>query len=76
MNRVRRFSNENPMKSKFLKKRLKFPTKIMIWGCISYTIVGRIDLYSGSMNGESYIKTLADKMLPFHYDLSINEAEL
>lgn len=43
---------------------VKHPTSVMVWGCMAASGVGRLDFVIGMMNGEKYIKTMHDKMLP------------
>lgn len=43
---------------------VKFPASQMIWGCISYSGVGRLQLVNGTVNAQKYIDILQNKLLP------------
>ena len=62
MNRVRRFSFQNPLDANFINETLKHPLKLMIWSCFSYKGVGRLAIIKGSMNSQRYIETLESKL--------------
>ena len=48
----------------FINQSPKFPTKLMVWGCFSSLGVGHLKIIDGTMNSDSYINVLAQKMLP------------
>ena len=74
MNRVRRFSFQNPLESRLIKKTVKYPLKVMIWGCFSYHGLGRIKVCEGTMNREKYLETLEEKLLPSIHDFMTSNA--
>lgn len=43
---------------------IKHPTGVMVWGCMTAFGVGRLSICEGVMNGDKYIKTMEDVMLP------------
>jgi len=43
---------------------IKHPQSIMVWGCMSASGVGRLEVVSGMMNAIKYINVLEKKMLP------------
>ena len=47
-----------------LKKTVKFPQKIMIWGAISVHGTSRLHIVSGTMNAQKYISVLRIRLLP------------
>ena len=47
-----------------LKKTVKFPQKIMIWGDISVHGTSRLHIVSGTMNAQKYISVLQTRLLP------------
>ena len=61
---MRRFSFQNPLGSRFIRPTLKYPTKIMICANFCSKGVGRIHICDGSMNSDSYINVLQNKLLP------------
>ena len=74
MNRVRRFSSTNPYASSVTKKSLKYPTKIMIWGCFNARGFGRIKVCEGSMTSQKYLEVLNSHLKPTIQDLGIQNA--
>ena len=64
MNRVRRFSFQSRFEAKFTRKTLKFPPKVMIWGCMSSKKLGNVHICTGSMNANGYIDVLRENLLP------------
>lgn len=60
---VRRRSGEQ-FKAECLKKTLKFPQKIMVWGAISWHGTSRLHIVDGTMNQDKYIKVLETRLLP------------
>ena len=47
-----------------LKKTVKFPQKLMVWGAISVDGTSRIYIVSGTMNSQKYISVLQTRLLP------------
>src|SRR5215469_10086390 len=47
-----------------LKKTVKFPTKIMVWGAISSKGTSRLHIVDRSMNMNQYIEILKGRLLP------------
>jgi hypothetical protein len=47
-----------------LKKTVKFPTKIMVWGAISVHGTSRLHIVEGNMNQVKYIEVLKGRLLP------------
>lgn len=43
---------------------VKHPTSVMVWGCMSASGVGRLEVCSGMMNATKYVDVLQRKMLP------------
>ena len=60
---VRRRQGEE-FKPECLKKTLKFPSKIMVWGAISVHGPSRLHIVEGTMNGAKYISMLNSRLLP------------
>ena len=58
MNRVRRTSLENPLLPKYTCKSIKYPFKVMVWGCFNHAGPGRIHVCDGNMNSEYYLEVL------------------
>ena len=71
-NKIRRFSFQNPLSPQFIKRNVKFPTKIMIWWCISAYGVGRLKICQESMNSERYMQTLESHLIPSISDLEMD----
>jgi transposase len=61
--RVWKFSNEGFHESHYTGT-VKHDQKINVWGCFSYTGVGRIKLVNGLMDGKQYVSILRTSMLP------------
>ena len=72
INRVRRFSSSDPINQKFLKNTVKFPTKVMLWGCINYNGAGLLKICEGTMNSAKYKQVLESKLLPSIQKFSIS----
>ena len=64
MNRVRRFRGSNVLSPQYTKKTLKFPPKIMIWGCFCSSGLGEFYICDGNMNSSKYLDVLENKLLP------------
>ena len=60
---VRRRQGEE-FKPECLKKTLKFPSKIMVWGAISVHGPCRLHIVEGTMNGAKYISMVNSRLLP------------
>ena len=73
MNRVRRYSNENPLNERFLHKTVKFPLKVMIWACFWYGGVGHFHVCNGNMNSENYLRVLETKLKPTISNFKISQ---
>ncbi|MEN2497501.1 MAG: Ubiquitin carboxyl-terminal hydrolase 22 [Marteilia pararefringens] len=71
MNRVRRFKSSSPLNPLYTTQRVKYPLKVMIWGCFNYKSVGRIHVCDGNMNSSKYLEVLENKLLP-----SIEDAQI
>ncbi|GFU89402.1 uncharacterized protein TNCV_1783841 [Trichonephila clavipes] len=57
---------------KCLKPSVKYPTKVMVWGCMSSHGVGRLHIISGTVKAMDYIEILQNKLLPTARDLFCN----
>ena len=64
MNRVRRFRSSNPFASSLISPTVKYPPKVMIWGCINYKGPGEIKICQETMNRARYLDTLEKKLIP------------
>ena len=60
---VRRFRGEE-FKPECLNLTVKHPLKIMVWGCMAASGVGRLHIVDGMVNGAKYITILQKCMLP------------
>ncbi|GFV44214.1 hypothetical protein TNCV_4543461 [Trichonephila clavipes] len=47
-----------------LKPTVKYPTKVMVWGCMSSHDVGRLHIVSGTVKTWITLKILQNKLLP------------
>ncbi|GFY30956.1 transposable element Tcb1 transposase [Trichonephila clavipes] len=54
---------------KCLKPTVKYPTKVMVWGCMSSHGVGKLHIVSGTMKAMDYIEIQQNKLLPTAMDL-------
>ncbi|GFV94509.1 hypothetical protein TNCV_3048021 [Trichonephila clavipes] len=52
------------MSPQCLKPIVKYPTKVMVWGCMSSRGVGRLHIVSGTVKAMDYIEILQNKLLP------------
>ncbi|GFW47875.1 transposable element Tcb1 transposase [Trichonephila clavipes] len=57
-----------------LKPTVKYPTKVMVWGCMSSHGVGRLHIVSGTVKAMDYIEILQNKLLPTARDLFGNQS--
>jgi len=60
---VRRFPGEE-FKPECLDLSVKHPTKIMVWGCMAASGVGRLHIVDGMVNAKKYVEILNKCMLP------------
>ncbi|GFU35819.1 transposable element Tcb1 transposase [Trichonephila clavipes] len=65
---VRRRTHEE-FSPQCLKPTVKYPTKVMVWGCMSSHGVGRLHIASGTVKAMDYIELLQNKLLPTARDL-------
>lgn len=47
-----------------IKKTVKFPSGVMIWGCMSSRGVGKLNFIEGMVNAAKYQKILQDSLIP------------
>ncbi|GFV81940.1 DDE_3 domain-containing protein [Trichonephila clavipes] len=59
---------------KCLKPTKKYPTKVMVWGCMSSHVVGRLHIVSGTVKAMDYIEKLQNKLLPTARNLLGNQS--
>ncbi|GFS76568.1 uncharacterized protein TNCV_1621691 [Trichonephila clavipes] len=57
-----------------LKPTVKYPTKVMVWGCMSAHGVERFHIVSGTVKAMDYIEILQNKLLPTARDLFGNQS--
>ncbi|GFT60838.1 transposable element Tcb1 transposase [Trichonephila clavipes] len=57
-----------------LKPTVKYPTKVMVWSCMSSHGVGRLHIISGTVKAMDYIEILQNKLLPTARDLFGNQS--
>ncbi|GFT41391.1 transposable element Tcb1 transposase [Trichonephila clavipes] len=57
-----------------LKPTVKYPKKVMVWGCISSHGVDRLHIVSGTVKAMDYIEKLQNKLLPTARDLFGNQS--
>ncbi|GFV23638.1 uncharacterized protein TNCV_149051 [Trichonephila clavipes] len=69
---VRRRTHEK-FSSQCLKPTVKYPTKVMVWDCMSSYGVGRLHIVSGTVKTMDYIEILQNKLLPTARDLLGNQ---
>ncbi|GFW89177.1 transposable element Tcb1 transposase [Trichonephila clavipes] len=70
---VRRRTHED-ISPQCLKPTVKYPTKVMVWGCMSSHGVGRFHIVSGTVKAMDYIKILQNTLLPTARDLLGNQS--
>ena len=73
MNRIRRYSSESRLSPRFTSSTVKYPLKILIWGCFSSSGIGRLYISKQTMNSERYLRTLENFLLPSFRDSEITE---
>ncbi|GFX69402.1 transposable element Tcb1 transposase [Trichonephila clavipes] len=56
------------------KPTVNYPTKVMVWGCMSSHGVGRLHIVSGTVKAMDYIEILQNKLLPTARDLLGNQS--
>lgn len=61
--RVLRTKNE-PYHPDCLRRKVKFPASVMIWGCMSAQGVGKLHIIDGTVNAVRYIDILRDSLMP------------
>ncbi|GFW16900.1 transposable element Tcb1 transposase [Trichonephila clavipes] len=70
---VRRHTHEE-FSPQCLKPTVKYPIKVMVWGCMSSHGVGRLHIVSGTVKAMDYIEVLQNKLLPTARDLFGNQS--
>ncbi|GFY02470.1 hypothetical protein TNCV_3503511 [Trichonephila clavipes] len=70
---VRRRTHEE-FSPQCLKPTAKYPTKMMVWGCLSSHGVGRLHIVSGTGKALDYIEIPQNKLLPTARDLFGNQS--
>ncbi|GFU11251.1 transposable element Tcb1 transposase [Trichonephila clavipes] len=70
---VRRRTNEE-FSPQCLKPIVKYPTKVMLWGCMPSHGVGRLRIVSGTVKAIDYIEILQNKLLPTAKDFLGNQS--
>ncbi|GFU66813.1 uncharacterized protein TNCV_894491 [Trichonephila clavipes] len=70
---VRRQTHEE-FSPQCLKPTVKYPTKVMVWGCMSSYGVGRLHIVRGIVKAMDYIEILQNKLLPTVRDLFGNQS--
>jgi len=65
---VRRFVGEE-FKPECLNLSVKYPTKVMVWGCMSASGVGRLHVVQGMVNAAKYVEIMQKVMLPSAQEL-------
>ena len=61
INRVRRFSFENPYQKRYTCQKIKHPLKVMFWGGICGETMTEIVACDGMMNSDNYINNILEK---------------
>ncbi|GFU65241.1 transposable element Tcb1 transposase [Trichonephila clavipes] len=72
---VRRHTQEE-FSPQCLKPTVKYPTKVMVWGCMSSHGVGRLHIVSRTVKAMDYIEILQNKLLPTVNDLLGNHSSI
>ncbi|GFX09937.1 transposable element Tcb1 transposase [Trichonephila clavipes] len=70
---VRRRTHED-FRPQCLTPTVKYPTKVMVWGCMSSHGVGRLHIVSGTVKAMGYIEILQNKLLPTARELLGNQS--
>ncbi|GFV14389.1 DUF4817 domain-containing protein [Trichonephila clavipes] len=70
---VRRRTHEE-FSPQCLKPTVKYPTKVMVWVCVSSHGVGRLHIVRGTVKSMDYIEILENKLLPTARDLFGNQS--
>ncbi|GFY27611.1 transposable element Tcb1 transposase [Trichonephila clavipes] len=70
---VRRRTHEE-FSPQCLNPTVRYPTKVMVWGCMSSHGVGRLHIVSGTVKAMNYIEILQNKLLPTTRDLFGNQS--
>ncbi|GFT87102.1 transposable element Tcb1 transposase [Trichonephila clavipes] len=70
---VRRRTHEE-FSPQCLKPTVKYPTKVMVWGCMSSHGVGRLHIVSGTVKAMDYFEILQNKLLPTAKNLFGNQS--
>ncbi|GFU85537.1 transposable element Tcb1 transposase [Trichonephila clavipes] len=70
---VRRCTHEE-FSPQCLKPTVKYPTKVMVWGCMSSHGVGSLYIINGTVKAIDYIEILQNKLLPTARDLFGNQS--
>ncbi|GFS99469.1 transposable element Tcb1 transposase [Trichonephila clavipes] len=70
---VRRCTHEE-FSPQCLKPTVKYPTKVMVWGCMSSHSIGRFHIVSGTVKAMDYIEILQNKLLLTARDLFRNQS--
>ncbi|GFX82458.1 transposable element Tcb1 transposase [Trichonephila clavipes] len=70
---VRRRTHEE-FRPQCLKPTVKYPTKVMVWGCMSSHGVGKLHIANETVKAMDYIEILQNKLLPTARDLLGNQS--
>ena len=66
INKIRRISFENPLQSRYVAPKVKFPLKVMFWACICSSGKTNILECDQIMNSRAYVENiLAKEVIPF-----------
>jgi hypothetical protein len=57
-------SKEEAFHKDCLKRTVKFPKSVMIWGCMSARGLGKYQFIEGTVNAEKYQEILQNSLLP------------
>lgn len=58
-----------------LKKKVKFPASVMIWGSMSAKGIGKLHFVEGIMNADKYIYVLKNNLKPQIEEMRLNDIE-